>query len=88
MGECLQWLHSWKRRYPASDARVLGVVFHSDGQPVLGHSLSVQGSVHLHHTRLSTDAQIKTFAWIAVEESRLTPANQGATFPPRLLLCR
>lgn len=60
MGECLQRLHSWKRRYPASDARVLGVVFHSDGQPVLGHSLSVQGSVHLHHTSLSTDAQIKS----------------------------
>lgn len=57
MNKCLQRLHSWKRRYPASDARVLGVVFDSDGQPVLSHSLSVQGSVHLHDAGLLTHTE-------------------------------
>lgn len=45
--ECLQW---WV--YPTSDAGVLRIVFDSDSESVLSHPLSVQRSVHLHHTCL------------------------------------
>lgn len=51
--------------YPASDAGVLWVVFHSDGESVLSNSLSVKRSVHLHLTCL-TEAKRKSSECIAI----------------------
>lgn len=68
MCECLQCMCTGERDYPASDAGVLWVVFDSDGESVLSHSLSVQWSVHLHHTCL-TDTEKKRQAMCVFRDS-------------------